>query len=384
MAVYRDKSNGYDGKTWRVAVYYTDWQGNRKKHEKRGFKTKRAAQEYETEFLAKKKHDVNMGFCAFVDLYMDDIKPHIKLTTYATKENIIEKHIKPYFANKSLSGILSVDVLQWQNSLLTLRDDDGKGYSPTYLRSVQNQLNAIFNHAVRYYNTKKMGKSKAKEMQFWTKDEYMAFAEVMKDKPVSYYAFQLLYWGGMRCGELLALSMSDFDLEKKTLHIHKNYQIVKGQEMIITPKSEKGNRVIELPDFICEEMEDYFASLYKADPESRIFPFTKYYLHHEMDRGAKTAGVKRIRIHDLRHSSCALLIHLGYSPIQIAERLGHESVTITERYAHLYPSVQRQMAVSLDDAFRGKEDIDNGTKKQDLQDSDGRAEAQKEEKREKP
>ena len=84
MAVYRDKSNGYDGKTWRVAVYYTDWQGKRKKHEKRGFKTKRAAQEYETEFLAKKKHDVNMGFCAFVDLYMDDIKPHIKLTTYAT------------------------------------------------------------------------------------------------------------------------------------------------------------------------------------------------------------------------------------------------------------------------------------------------------------
>ena len=395
MAVYRDMSNGYDGKTWRVAVYYTDWQGNRKKHEKRGFKTKRAAQEYETEFIAKKKHDVNMGFCAFVDLYMDDIKPHIKLTTYATKENIIEKHIKPYFANKSLSGISSVDVLQWQNSLLTLRDDDGKGYSPTYLRSVQNQLNAIFNHAVRYYNlpkslcaaTKKMGKSKAKEMQFWTKDEYMKFSEVMKEKPVSYYAFQLLYWGGMRCGELLALSMSDFDLDKKTLHINKNYQVVKGLEMITTPKSEKGNRVIELPDFICEEMEDYFASLYKVDPESRIFPFTKYYLHHEMDRGAKAAGVKRIRIYDLRHSSCALLIHLGYSPIQIAERLGHESVTITERYAHLYPSVQRQMAVSLDDAFRGKEENDyekGKSEKHDLQNTDRSSKTEKEEKREKP
>ena len=395
MAVYRDKSNGYDGKTWRVAVYYTDWQGNKKKHEKRGFKTKKSAQEYEKEFLAKKKHDINMGFCAFIDLYLSDIKPHIKLTTYATKENIINKQIKPYFASKSLSGISSVDILQWQNELLMQRDDDGKGYSQTYLRTVQNQLNAIFNHAVRYYNlpkspcsaTKKMGRSKAKEMLFWTKDEYMKFAEVMKEKPVSYYAFQLLYWGGMRCGELLALSMSDFDLERKTLHIHKNYQIVKGQEMIITPKSEKGDRVIDLPDFICDEMEDYFASLYKADPESRIFPFTKYYLHHEMDRGAKAAGVKRIRIHDLRHSSCALLINLGYSPIQIAERLGHESVTITERYAHLYPSVQRQMAVSLDDAFRGKEEKSNETgksEKQDLQNSDGRAETQKEEKREKP
>ena len=390
MAVYRDKSNGYDGKTWRVAVYYTDWQGNRKKHEKRGFKTKKSAQEYETEFLAKRKHDINMGFSAFIDLYMSDIKPRIKPTTYATKENIINTHIRPYFENKSLSGISAVDVLQWQNGLLMLRDSEGKGYSQTYLRSVQNQLNAIFNHAVRYYNlpkspcaaTKKMGKSKAKEMLFWTKEEYLKFAEVMKEKPMSYYAFQLLYWGGMRCGELLALTIADFDLEKRLLRINKNYQVVKGVEMIITPKSEKGNRVIDLPEFLCEEMEDYFSSLYKADKNSRIFTFSKYYLHHEMKRGAKAAGVKKIRLHDLRHSSCALLIHLGYSPIQIAERLGHESITITERYAHLYPSVQRQMAASLDDAFRNKEENDNESgknQKQDLQKADNGAETKKEE-----
>ena len=133
--------------------------------------------------------------------------------------------------------------------------------------------------------------------------------------------------------------------------------------MIITPKSEKGNRVIDLPEFLCEEMEDYFSSLYKVDKNSRIFTFSKYYLHHEMTRGAKAAGVKRIRLHDLRHSSCALLIHLGYSPIQIAERLGHESVTITEKYAHLYPSVQKQMAASLDDVFRNKEGNDDESRK---------------------
>ena len=326
----------------------------------------------------------------FIDLYMSDIKPRIKPTTYATKENIINTHIRPYFENKSLSGISAVDVLQWQNGLLMLRDSEGKGYSQTYLRSVQNQLNAIFNHAVRYYNlpkspcaaTKKMGKSKAKEMLFWTKEEYLKFAEVMKEKPMSYYAFQLLYWGGMRCGELLALTIADFDLEKRLLRINKNYQVVKGVEMIITPKSEKGNRVIDLPEFLCEEMEDYFSSLYKADKNSRIFTFSKYYLHHEMKRGAKAAGVKKIRLHDLRHSSCALLIHLGYSPIQIAERLGHESITITERYAHLYPSVQRQMAASLDDAFRNKEENDDESgknQKQDLQKADNGTESKKEE-----
>lgn len=364
MAVYRDKSNGYDGKTWRVAVYYTDWQGNKKKHEKRGFKTKKSAQSYETEFIAKKKKDINMGFSAFVELYLTDIKPQIKLTTYVTKENIINTHILPYFENKSLSDITSVDILQWQNELLMLRDDNGKGYSQNYLRTVQNQLNAIFNHAVRYYDlpknpcaaTKKIGKSKAKEMLFWTKEEYWKFAEVVKDKPASYYAFQILYWTGIRCGELLALTISDFDLQKKTLHIDKNYQVVKGEEMITTPKTEKSNRIIDLPEFLCNEMEDYFSSLYKVDENSRIFTFTKSFLHHEMDRGSAKAGVKRIRLHDLRHSSCALLIELGYSPIQIAERLGHESVTITERYSHLYPSVQKQMADKLNKAFEENDD----------------------------
>ena len=362
MAVYKDKWNGYDG-TWRVACYYKDWKGVRRKHEKRGFKTKRDAKAYEQEFLSRKTKDINMGFGTFIDIYMSDVGPQLKQSTMANKENIIESHIRPYFENKSLSEITSTDILQWQNSLLSLRDDQGKGYSQTYLRTIQNQLSAIFNHAVKYYDlqknpcaaTKKMGRSKSREMLFWTKEEYLKFSEVMKGKPVSYYAFQILYWTGIRCGELLALTRADFDLEKRTLRINKTYQVVKGKEMITSPKTEKSNRTIELPQFLCDEMQDYFDSLYKVDEKSRVFVVTKSYMHHEMDRGAREAGVKRIRIHDLRHSSCALLIDLGYSPIQIAERLGHESITITERYSHLYPSVQRQMADRLDEAFKEDE-----------------------------
>ena len=169
---------------------------------------------------------------------------------------------------------------------------------------------------------------------------------------MSYYAFQILYWTGIRCGELLALTRGDFDLDGRKLKINKTYQVVKGKELVTSPKTEKSNRVIELPEFLCKEMQDYFDLLYKIDNNSRIFQVTKSYLHHEMDRGSKAAGVKRIRIHDLRHSSCALLINLGYSPVQIADRLGHESITITERYSHLYPSVQRDMANRLDEAFK--------------------------------
>lgn len=365
MAVYKDKWNGYNGNTWRVACYYKNWKGERKKHEKRGFFTKKEALAYEREFLAKTSKDINMGFGAFIDIYMGDMTPQLKASTMANKENIIETHIRTYFADKSLSEITSTDILQWQNELLSQRDEEGKGYSQTYLRTIQNQLNAIFNHAVKYYElsknpciaNKKMGKAKGKEMKFWTKEEYLKFSKAIMDKPISYYAFQLLYWTGIRCGELLALTKGDFDLENRKLKINKTYQVVKGKEMITSPKTEKSNRIIELPEFLCEEMQDFFDSLYKIDDNSRLFEVTKSYLHHEMDRGSKAANVKRIRIHDLRHSSCALLINLGYSPIQIAERLGHESVTITERYSHLYPSVQRDMAKRLDKAFKeGEED----------------------------
>ena len=359
MAVYKDKWNCYQGKAWRVTCYYTNWRGERVRHEKRGFATKHEAQEYERLFLAKQTKDLKMSFSSFIDIYLRDLQPQIKKSTYANKVQIIDKHIRPYFKELSLSEITSTHILQWQNELLIKRDADGKGYSPAFLRTINNQITAIFNHAVNYYDLpknpckafKKIGKNSNREMLFWTKEEYLKFSEAIQDKPISYYAFQVLYWTGIRCGELLALTRKDIDLEKRTLRVSKTYQVVNGEEMVTSPKTEKSNRTVDLPKFLCDELEAYFDSLYGLEDDSRIFPVSKYYLHHEMERGTKKSGVKKIRIHDLRHSSCALLIHLGYSPVQIAERLGHESSVITERYSHLYPSVQKEMANRLDDAF---------------------------------
>lgn len=363
MAAFKDNSGVYAGKgRWRTCCYYTDWQGIRRKHERRGFKTKHDALAYEKEFLSKANRDINMSFDAFIDIYLENLKPQIKLNTYYSKEFTINRHIRPYFKNKTLSEITPTDILMWQNELLLKRDEYGKAYAMTTLRTIQNQMNAIFNHAVTYYGlsvnpckkNKKMGKAKSPEMLFWTLDEYLQFRESMKVKPISYYAFELLYWTGIRCGELLALTREDFDFDKKTLTIDKSLQVLKGKVYVTPPKTEKSNRVITLPNFLVEEMEDYFASIYKLDGQMRIFPFTKYYLTNEMIRGCKATGVKKIRIHDLRHSHCALLIKMGYSTVQIGERLGHESTTITDRYAHLYPSVQKDMASSIDTLLEDK------------------------------
>lgn len=217
------------------------------------------------------------------------------------------------------------------------------------------------NRAVRYYNLKEnpcqkagsIGKKKNREMLFWTKEEYLKFADAMMDKPMSYYAFEMLYWTGIREGELLALTSADFDFEKRTVTINKSFQHLNGRDIITSPKTEKSNRTIQLPKFLCDEMQDYLKMLYDVGLEDRVFPITKSYLHREMDRGAKEAGVKRIRIHDIRHSHVSLLIDMGFSATAIADRVGHESIDITYNYAHLFPSKQTEMAEKLD-MERGK------------------------------
>lgn len=129
----------------------------------------------------------------------------------------------------------------------------------------------------------------------------MKFIDVIMDKPMLYYAFEILYWCGIREGELLALTPSDFDFEKKTLRINKSYQRLQGKDVITTPKTKKSNRVIQMPDFLCEEIKDYLRQLYGASPDSRIFPLSKHTLKRGMEYGCKESGVKVIRIHDLRH-----------------------------------------------------------------------------------
>lgn len=167
------------------------------------------------------------------------------------------------------------------------------------------------------------------------------------DKPLSFYAFEMLYWCGIREGELLALTSADFDFVKGTVTINKSYQRIKGRDVITDPKTPKSNRVIQMPAFLCEEMQEYIKTLYAVQPTDRIFPVTKSYLYREMERGSKAAGVKRIRIHDLRHSHISLLIDMGFSALAIADRVGHESIDITYRYAHLFPTRQEEMANKL-------------------------------------
>lgn len=140
---------------------------------------------------------------------------------------------------------------------------------------------------------------------------FISAKEVAKELEVSdSYAYRLI-----RMGELLALTPADFDFQACTIRINKSYQRLGGKDIITDPKTAKSNRMITMPEFLSEELESYLSMLYGLDENDRIFQISKSYLHHEMDRGVKLSGVKRIRIHDLRHSHVSLLINMGWVSI---------------------------------------------------------------------
>lgn len=352
MSAYKDDKKN----TWYVKFRYKDWTDENKWVTKRGFSTKREAIQWERDFLVQKTGSLDMSFAEFVKLYLNDREPRLKESTFSMKENIINTKILPYFGRKPLRDINSSDIIKWQNTLLNYRDPEtNKAYSKSYLKTVHNQLSAIFNHAVKYYNLKEnpahiagnMGSEKDIQIHFWTKEEYLLFSEAMMDDPMAYYCFQILYWCGIREGELLALTASDIDLETKTMSITKTFHRINGEDIITDPKTAKSRRVVTMPDFLCDELRDYIDSCYDKEPGDRLFPVTKSFLYSKMRKGCSQQGLHKIRVHDLRHSHVSLLIDMGFSAVAIANRVGHESIDITYRYAHLFPSAQTEMASKL-------------------------------------
>lgn len=199
MSVYKD------GSKWRVIYRYTDSRGERKQTQKRGFSTKKEAQAWEREQMNKTESSLNMTFESFSDIYFDDMKKRLKENTWHTKEHILRTKLIPFFGKRKMCDIQPKDVIAWQNEMLEGSTKTGKPYSPVYLKTLHNQLSAVFNYAVKFYGLPSnpaakagnMGKAKNREMLFWTQEEYKQFAEVMMDKPVSFYAFEMLYWCGI-------------------------------------------------------------------------------------------------------------------------------------------------------------------------------------------
>lgn len=167
-------------------------------------------------------------------------------------------------------------------------------------------------------------------------------------------SYNLMDNTGMRVGELCALTPADVDLENNKITINKTFQRINGRDVVWPPKTPKSNRIVTIPKTLSECLKDYMAKCYEIQPNNRLFPYTKSFLNHEMLRGCKKSGVKRIRVHDLRHSHASLLIEMGCQPLLIADRLGHEKIQTTlNTYSHLYLNKQAEVAEQLENIING-------------------------------
>lgn len=273
MAVYKDKKRG----TWYSSVMYKDWTGKQCRKLKRGFATKKEAQDWEKSFTYMEASNLDMTFGDFVKIYEKDQRPKLKENTWLSKEHMIQTKLLPYFENKRMCDITPRDIVQWQNVMLKGTTKSGTEYAATYLKTLQAQLSCLFNHAVRFYELHcnpvvkagVLGVHDAEEMQFWTKEEYLQFIPTLADKVYSYLAFELLYWCRMRMGELRALTPGDFDFIKNTVSITKSYQKIKGRDVITVPKTKKSIRTV-MPKQVAIEMKDFLDSIYGIESTDRI------------------------------------------------------------------------------------------------------------------
>lgn len=353
MPAYKEK-NG----TWTSKFKYKNWIGERQQKTKRGFARKKDADDFEREFKSKFIHSANIPFDALVEKYLEAFLQNedTDITTYVRKKRTFETMITPYFKKKPVNEIDELDVLNWQTWVKQKGYDKFKedGYAPTYLKSINNELSAILNFGCRYYKLPynvcqkagSMGKTDADSMQIWTLDQFEQFMGY-NDKSAAKIAFDILFWTGIREGELLALTLGDF-LPSLMLNIDKNFAVVEGEHLIKDPKNEWSVRCIAIPQFLYDEVMEYADGLYGLKTTDRLFMFTKSFLLKEIKRVAKRAVLEPIRIHDLRHSHASLLIEMGFNILMISERLGHKNVQTTwNTYAHLYPDKGKQIAFGL-------------------------------------
>lgn len=348
MPAYKDEKLS----TWYVLFYCQDWQGKRTKKQKRGFKTKKEALTWENNYKITANVNMNIELKEFVETYFTDKGYELKVRSIRNKRYMIERHIIPYLGDKPMNSITPSDVIKWQSLIKEC------GFKPTYLRMLNNQLTALFNHAHNIYNlennpckkVKKMGKSDADKLSFWTKEEYDKFIATLAPTDTYYMIFEIMFWTGCREGELLALTQNDIDLQGNIINIDKTYFRAERKDIITEPKTEGSVRKIAIPEFLKIEIADYIGRLYDYPKDVRLFTMTARAVQKKLKFQIVKAGVTPIRVHDLRHSHVAFLINEGVQPLLIKERVGHKDIKITlNTYGHLYPNQKFTVAELLNE-----------------------------------
>ena len=350
MSVYKDEKGN-----WYCVFRYKDFSGKTIQKKKRGFKTKREAKEFETEYQKKAAGQADMTFQSLTELYLADCKARHKPNIYENEKTRARLALLPFFGDMKVKDITAAHIRNWQNEFLIPH------YMPSTAHKHNQDASAIFNYGIRYCNLTtnpvvQAGRihfpdklNDSTEIRFWTRDDFEKFISFVQE-PMYRIAYQIMFWTGIRRGEMCGLRLCDIDIEKRQIQISRNRVVIIGSGTIIqTPKTRTSYRVIGITPKLTSEIESYIGSLYEPNPDDLLFTpspdsLTKHFLRHQR----RHEITPQIHLHDLRHSHASLLINMGISPKAVADRLGHANEMLVMRvYGHLYPERRNEIVDKL-------------------------------------
>lgn len=287
---------------------------------------------------------MDLTFEKAVSEYLEYIRLKRKEITYLTHEDRIKKHILPFFKNRFIADISKNDILKWQIEINKL------DFKYNYKSAIFYSLSSIYNFLEDFYNVdnivKKVGNFKNDDIEeignIWTYEEYKKFINIIDE--IKYKVlFELLFFTGLRKGEILALTKNDINLIDNKIIINKS---ITRTHKINTPKTKTSNRIISIDNTLKEELNEYITNYNIVD---NLFNISFTTLKRKKDYYCKKANVKQIKIHEFRHSHACLLFKNDVPIDEISYRLGHSKISVTtDTYLRYLPKQEKRVISTLD------------------------------------
>ena len=310
---------------------------------------------YTSEAIQKDIYETKFG--DIIPAFKEYKKPNVKESTMVDFESILDKHILPFFKDLKINEITKQKILEWQLSL--------QSYAYEYKSKIRTCLYSIYKYLYLYYDIDNVvarvepfqKPKEKKEMQFWTLEEFNTFINCVDDLLWKTF-FSFLYYTGCRLGEALALNINDIDLENKIITINKSItkKILEKNTIdtykITSPKNYTSFRKILIPEKLLEILKTFIRTYPEIKRSRFLFfkdkPLADSTTYRRLEKFCVLSNIKRIRLHDFRHSHASLLISSGANIVLVAKRLGHSNTEQTlNTYAHLFPSTEHELLNKL-------------------------------------
>ncbi len=353
-----------DGRKWVFELRYKTLQGEMKKYTSKKFKTKREADDEEKKF--RMQHGslqvYDMTIKNLYDNFFDYQQDKVKSNTLRSYQERF-KYLKS-IENIRINDFNSTHYNLWRKEI------NATNLSETTKNNVQKLLKILFNYATKWYSTnfnevypkivpfRNPNQVVVQEVEYFTYDDFKKFISV-EDDIVYKVAFEILYYCGLRSGELRSLTWNHIDFERNELKVNSNvvkdYFGNKGY-LITTPKTRSSIRTIPISKLLINDLQklkEYQKQFYGFKEKWFILgsfePISSDKLRLRKNRNCELAKVHVIRIHDFRHSCASLLISKGASVTLVARYLGHAKIEETlNTYSHFFKSDLCDIVSQLD------------------------------------